>query len=214
MEINQLTRGSKVKIVEQNESDRRIAEAPKVPGKIAATTQAVSDDEGDLECGEDEDDEEEEDTLNLNREELAIDVGEDDEEEEEGDEEEDLELEEETTPSLRNTPTGDASDQLGGSPDSMRQRIPIKYIENKTRRHVTFAKRRHGIMKKAYELSVLTGANVLLLILSGSGLVYTFSTPKLEPVIRDEEGKGLIRACLNGPDGDSAAIFYPPNELE
>lgn len=79
---------------------------------------------------------------------------------------------------------------------SAKQKVPIKYIANRARRHVTFAKRRHGIMKKAYELSVLTGSNVLLLILSKSGLVYTFTTPKLERIIREEEGKRLIRQCL------------------
>lgn len=84
------------------------------------------------------------------------------------------------------------------TPSQTRQKYPIKYIENKTRRHVTFAKRRHGIMKKAYELSVLTGANVLLLVLSNNGLVYTFTTPKLEPVVREEEGKQLLWRCLNG----------------
>lgn len=77
-----------------------------------------------------------------------------------------------------------------------KRKLGIKYIANRTRRHVTFAKRRHGIMKKAYELSVLTGANVMLLILSKSGLVYTFTTPKLEPLVREEEGKSLIRRCL------------------
>lgn len=30
-----------------------------------------------------------------------------------------------------------------------RRKIEIKFIENKTRRHVTFSKRKHGIMKKA-----------------------------------------------------------------
>lgn len=79
-----------------------------------------------------------------------------------------------------------------------KRKYPIKYIENRTRRHVTFSKRRHGIMKKAYELSVLTGANALLLIFSNNGLVYTFTTPKLEPVVRDEEGKQLVWKCLNG----------------
>lgn len=82
-------------------------------------------------------------------------------------------------------------------PKDVRRKIPIKYIENRTRRQVTFAKRRHGIMKKAYELSVLTGSNILLLILSNNGLIYTFTTPKLEPIIRENEGKELIRSCLN-----------------
>lgn len=89
------------------------------------------------------------------------------------------------------TPTADVKLKM-----KERVKVPVKYIENKTRRHVTFAKRRLGIMKKAYELSVLTGANILLLILSRTGLVYTFTTPKLEPIVRDDEGKNLIRACL------------------
>lgn len=87
----------------------------------------------------------------------------------------------------------------GTTTSSSRKKKPIKYIQNRTRRHVTFAKRRHGIMKKAYELSVLTGANILLLIEShNTGLVYTFTTPRLEPVVTGEEGKSLVRRCLNG----------------
>lgn len=95
-------------------------------------------------------------------------------------------------------PEDDEEDEDRTQADLPKQKYPIKYIENKTRRHVTFGKRRHGIMKKAYELSVLTGANVLLLVLSNNGLVYTFTTPKLEPVVREEEGKQLVWKCLNG----------------
>ncbi|KAH7585970.1 SRF-type transcription factor (DNA-binding and dimerization domain) [Nakaseomyces glabratus] len=83
-----------------------------------------------------------------------------------------------------------------------RRKIEIKFIENKTRRHVTFSKRKHGIMKKAFELSVLTGTQVLLLIVSETGLVYTFSTPKFEPIVTQQEGRNLIQACLNAPDED------------
>ncbi|CCD23712.1 uncharacterized protein NDAI_0C00510 [Naumovozyma dairenensis CBS 421] len=81
-----------------------------------------------------------------------------------------------------------------------RRKIEIKFIENKTRRHVTFSKRKHGIMKKAFELSVLTGTQVLLLVVSETGLVYTFSTPKFEPIVTQQEGRNLIQACLNVPD--------------
>lgn len=83
-----------------------------------------------------------------------------------------------------------------------RRKIEIKFIENKTRRHVTFSKRKHGIMKKAFELSVLTGTQVLLLVVSETGLVYTFSTPKFEPIVTQQEGRNLIQACLNAPDED------------
>lgn len=53
---------------------------------------------------------------------------------------------------------------------------------------------------QAYELSVLTGTQVLLLVVSETGLVYTFTTPKLQPLVTKSEGKNLIQACLNAPD--------------
>ncbi|CDS04748.1 Putative MADS-box transcription factor, othereukaryote [Lichtheimia ramosa] len=81
-----------------------------------------------------------------------------------------------------------------------RRKIKIEYIEDRSRRHITFSKRKAGIMKKAYELSTLTGTQVLLLVVSETGLVYTFTTPKLQPLVTKPEGKGLIQACLNAPD--------------
>ena len=61
-----------------------------------------------------------------------------------------------------------------------RRKINIEYIDDKSRRHITFSKRKAGIMKKAYELSTLTGTQVLLLVASETGHVYTFATPKLQ----------------------------------
>ncbi|CAI5760217.1 unnamed protein product [Candida verbasci] len=81
-----------------------------------------------------------------------------------------------------------------------RRKIEIKFIQDKSRRHITFSKRKAGIMKKAYELSVLTGTQVLLLVVSETGLVYTFTTPKLQPLVTKSEGKNLIQACLNAPE--------------
>ncbi|KAI8979636.1 hypothetical protein BDF20DRAFT_819058 [Mycotypha africana] len=80
---------------------------------------------------------------------------------------------------------------------SGRRKIKIEFIEDKTRRHITFSKRKAGIMKKAYELSTLTGTQVLLLVVSETGLVYTFTTPKLQPLVTKPEGKNLIQSCLN-----------------
>lgn len=82
-----------------------------------------------------------------------------------------------------------------------RRKIEIRYIDDKSRRHITFSKRKAGIMKKAYELSTLTGTQVLLLVASETGHVYTFATPKLQPLIIKPEGKHLIQTCLNAPDG-------------
>ncbi|KAJ1966557.1 transcription factor of the MADS box [Dimargaris xerosporica] len=81
-----------------------------------------------------------------------------------------------------------------------RRKIKIEYIDDKSRRHITFSKRKAGIMKKAYELSTLTGTQVLLLVVSETGLVYTFTTPKLQPLVTKPEGKNLIQSCLNAPD--------------
>ena len=78
-----------------------------------------------------------------------------------------------------------------------RRKIKIEYIEDKSRRHITFSKRKAGIMKKAYELSTLTGTQVLLLVASETGHVYTFATSKLQPLITKNEGKSLIQQCLN-----------------
>ncbi|KAI9656642.1 MAG: transcription factor of the MADS box [Alyxoria varia] len=93
-------------------------------------------------------------------------------------------------------------------PGRERRKIDIKFINDKSRRHITFSKRKAGIMKKAYELSVLTGTQVLLLVVSETGLVYTFTTPKLQPLVTKPEGKNLIQHCLNAPSptGDSNGL--------
>ncbi|XP_025074881.1 serum response factor-like isoform X2 [Pogonomyrmex barbatus] len=81
-----------------------------------------------------------------------------------------------------------------------RVKIKMEYIDNKLRRYTTFSKRKTGIMKKAYELSTLTGTQVMLLVASETGHVYTFATRKLQPMITSDAGKALIQTCLNSPD--------------
>ncbi|KAI8879743.1 SRF-TF-domain-containing protein [Backusella circina FSU 941] len=96
--------------------------------------------------------------------------------------------------------SGDESESEKPARRSGRRKIKIEYIEDKNRRHITFSKRKAGIMKKAYELSTLTGTQVLLLVVSETGLVYTFTTVKLQPIVTKPEGKNLIQSCLNAPD--------------
>lgn len=81
-----------------------------------------------------------------------------------------------------------------------RVKIKMEFIDNKLRRYTTFSKRKTGIMKKAYELSTLTGTQVMLLVASETGHVYTFATRKLQPMITSEAGKALIQTCLSSPD--------------
>ncbi|KAH9818777.1 hypothetical protein DFH28DRAFT_1023220 [Melampsora americana] len=82
-----------------------------------------------------------------------------------------------------------------------RRKIDIEYIHDKGKRHITFSKRKAGIMKKAYELATLTGTQLLLLVVSDSGVVYTFTTPKLETIVSEQPGKDIILKCL--ADGSS-----------
>lgn len=60
-------------------------------------------------------------------------------------------------------------------------------------------------------MSTLTGTQVLLLVASETGHVYTFATPKLQPLITKPEGKNLIQACLNAPDASEydAPVMAP-----
>ncbi|KAJ7939687.1 hypothetical protein B0H13DRAFT_1460479, partial [Mycena leptocephala] len=84
-----------------------------------------------------------------------------------------------------------------------RRKIQIEFIQDKSRRHITFSKRKAGEfsrpMQTAYELSILTGTQILILVVSDTGLVYTFTTAKLQPLVTQPQGKNLIQACLNAP---------------
>ncbi|KAL9287351.1 Floral homeotic protein AGAMOUS [Arabidopsis thaliana] len=69
--------------------------------------------------------------------------------------------------------------ELGGDSSPLRKsgrgKIEIKRIENTTNRQVTFCKRRNGLLKKAYELSVLCDAEVALIVFSSRGRLYEYS---------------------------------------
>ncbi|GAB4856949.1 hypothetical protein Ancab_014867 [Ancistrocladus abbreviatus] len=58
----------------------------------------------------------------------------------------------------------------------VRGKTQIKRIENASSRQVAFSKRRNGILKKAFELSVLCDAEVALIIFSPSGKLYEFAS--------------------------------------
>lgn len=57
-----------------------------------------------------------------------------------------------------------------------RGKVELKRIENPTRRQVTFSKRRNGLLKKAFELSILCDAEVSLIIFSTTGKIYQFAS--------------------------------------
>ncbi|XP_047061913.1 MADS-box transcription factor 31-like [Lolium rigidum] len=58
-----------------------------------------------------------------------------------------------------------------------RGKVELKKIENTTSRQVTFSKRRMGLLKKANELAILCDAQVGVIVFSGSGKMYEYSSP-------------------------------------
>nr|AIN39809.1 hypothetical protein [Zoysia matrella] len=58
----------------------------------------------------------------------------------------------------------------------VRGKTEMKRIENATSRLVTFSKRRNGLLKKAFELSVLCDAEVALIVFSPRGKLYEFAS--------------------------------------
>ncbi|XP_062201479.1 MADS-box transcription factor 56-like [Phragmites australis] len=58
----------------------------------------------------------------------------------------------------------------------VRGKTELKRIENATSRQVTFSKRRNGLLKKAFELSVLCDAEVALIVFSPRGKLYEFAS--------------------------------------
>jgi hypothetical protein len=59
-----------------------------------------------------------------------------------------------------------------------RVKLEIRKIENPTNRQVTYSKRRNGLIKKAYELSVLCEIDIALLMFSPSGRLNHFAGKK------------------------------------
>ncbi|XP_022769501.1 MADS-box transcription factor 6-like [Durio zibethinus] len=76
-----------------------------------------------------------------------------------------------------------------------RGRVELKRIENKINRQVTFSKRRNGLLKKAYELSVLCDAEVALIIFSSRGKLYEFGSSGMTKTLERYQ-----RCCLTPQD--------------
>ncbi|AQK83291.1 Putative MADS-box transcription factor family protein [Zea mays] len=79
-----------------------------------------------------------------------------------------------------------------------RVKLQIKRIENNTNRQVTFSKRRNGLIKKAYELSVLCDIDIALIMFSPSNRLSHFSGRR-----RIED---VITRYINLPEHDRGGV--------
>ncbi|XP_050370566.1 agamous-like MADS-box protein MADS1 isoform X1 [Argentina anserina] len=95
----------------------------------------------------------------------------------------------------------DAQRRLG------RGKIEIKRIENTTNRQVTFCKRRNGLLKKAYELSVLCDAEVALIVFSNRGRLYEYSNNSVRETI-ERYKKACADSSNNGSVSEATTQYY------
>lgn len=61
-----------------------------------------------------------------------------------------------------------------------RGRVELRRIEDRVSRQVRFSKRRSGLFKKAFELSLLCDAEVALIVFSPAGKLYEYASTSIE----------------------------------
>ncbi|OAY84378.1 MADS-box transcription factor 3-like isoform X1 [Ananas comosus] len=88
-----------------------------------------------------------------------------------------------------------------------RGKIEIKRIENTTNRQVTFCKRRNGLLKKAYELSVLCDAEVALIVFSSRGRLYEYANNSVKATI-ERYKKAYSDTSNTGSVSEANAQYY------
>ncbi|XP_030971533.1 agamous-like MADS-box protein MADS1 isoform X2 [Quercus lobata] len=88
-----------------------------------------------------------------------------------------------------------------------RGKIEIKRIENTTNRQVTFCKRRNGLLKKAYELSVLCDAEVALIVFSTRGRLYEYANNSVKSTI-ERYKKACADSSNTGSVTEANTQFY------
>ena len=81
--------------------------------------------------------------------------------------------------------------------------VPLKLIQDKQRRHTTFSKRKKGLLKKSSELSILTGTQVMCVVASETGQVFTYGSRKFNDFLNSANGRMIIQSCLQNDDSGS-----------
>ncbi|ONM30154.1 MADS-box transcription factor 51 [Zea mays] len=67
-----------------------------------------------------------------------------------------------------------------GKAMARRGRVELRRIEDRVSRQVRFSKRRSGLFKKAFELSLLCDAEVALIVFSPAGKLYEYASTSIE----------------------------------
>jgi len=75
------------------------------------------------------------------------------------------------------------SDGLFIGDDMGRKKIQITRIQDERNRQVTFTKRKFGLMKKAYELSVLCDCEIALIIFNSTNKLFQYASTDMDKVL-------------------------------
>jgi len=95
-----------------------------------------------------------------------------------------------------------------------KRKIKIEFIEDKTKRNVTFSKRKTGLLKKAFELSAMTESQILALVVSETGNVFSYATDDLLPLLNEEQFRTAIKSCLEAPSNTTMTSQNKINSLK
>ncbi|KAI3453810.1 hypothetical protein Pfo_010473 [Paulownia fortunei] len=106
-----------------------------------------------------------------------------------------------------------------------RRRVEIKAIEDKSKRHTTFTKRRHGLIKKIKDFTGKYDAEAAVITFSKAGNVFAFGHPSVDMLVsryladpssalaREAASSGVERS-VHGADGIDEEAALPLTEAE
>ena len=73
-----------------------------------------------------------------------------------------------------------------------RKKISIQRISDERNRQVTFTKRKFGLMKKAYELSVLCDCEIAVIIFNSHNKLFQYASTDMDKVLLKYTGVSLL----------------------
>ncbi|XP_047093007.1 MADS-box transcription factor 51-like isoform X2 [Lolium rigidum] len=120
-----------------------------------------------------------------------------------------MEEEEEETGRMRVQQHVTAAEEGGKKAKRKRGKVELRRIEDRTSRQVRFSKRRSGLFKKAFELSVLCEVEVALVVFSPAGRLYEFvsSNTSVEEIFGRCRGLSNTAIDLNIDPRDSGVDY-------
>ncbi|KAJ1910580.1 hypothetical protein IWQ60_010585, partial [Tieghemiomyces parasiticus] len=96
-----------------------------------------------------------------------------------------------------------------------RKKIKIQPIADDRGRQVTFLKRKQGLMKKAYELSVLCDCQIALIIFTSNGKLVQFSSSDIDPILMrytQTEAPQEVKTNVDFANPDTGGAYSPNDD--